>query len=63
MKDAISVLTEWLLSCRHRRTGFPITRRNAKDVRGGVQETYVVCLDCGKQLSYDWSAMRIDPAA
>jgi hypothetical protein len=22
-------------------------------------ETYVVCLDCGKHISYDWTKMRL----
>ena len=26
-------------------------------------ETYVVCLDCGKQFTYDWENMRIGKAA
>jgi len=49
--------------CSHRRTTFPMTpmRKNggfpaATLVRNG---TYVVCLDCGQELPYDWDEMRI----
>lgn len=50
-----------MFGCRHSRYSFPITiragsRRNATASRAG---TYVVCLDCGKELSYDWNAMKI----
>jgi hypothetical protein len=42
-----------LFSCSHRSTTFPQTPG-----RSGTR-TYVVCLDCGKELAYDWAAMRI----
>ena len=49
-----------LFSCSHDRTTFPLTpgRRNvaAAATRNG---TYVACLDCGKEFSYDWAQMRI----
>jgi len=32
------------------------SRRNQAAARLG---TYVVCLDCGKELAYDWQQMRI----
>lgn len=38
------------LSCRHRRFTRPITSDG---------QTYVVCLECGKQFAYDWEAMHI----
>jgi hypothetical protein len=54
-----------LVGCRHRRTTFPFTPARAKT--GGVPsethaETYVVCLDCGKQFVYDWENMRLGGA-
>lgn len=50
-----------VFGCRHSRYSFPITmraslRRGATAVRTG---TYVVCLDCGREFSYDWQEMRI----
>ena len=60
-------LADWLFGCSHRNTGFPITYRTQGGSREQSQsaETYVVCLDCGKRLAYDWANMRIirQPAA
>jgi hypothetical protein len=42
-------LTDWLLGCSHRRTTLPMTHND---------ETYVVCLECGRQFAYDWARMR-----
>jgi hypothetical protein len=50
-----------MFGCWHSRYSFPITvragsRRNGVAARAG---TYVVCLDCGKEFSYDWHAMKV----
>jgi hypothetical protein len=47
-----------VFGCRHRRTTFPLTP--AKASGPGPIETYVVCLECGKQFIYDWEHMRLD---
>ncbi|MBK9166854.1 MAG: hypothetical protein IPM24_05245 [Bryobacterales bacterium] len=55
-------LTDRLYGCSHRKTTFPITLRISVAVNGQPKtqgETYIVCLDCGRHLSYDWAAMRI----
>ena len=46
-----------LFRCPHRR----LTRPVSPVSRGGVSQgqTYVVCLDCGKQFAYDLQEMRI----
>ena len=46
-----------LLRCPHKRITRPITPVS----KGGVPhgDTYVVCLDCGKQFAYDLTKMRI----
>jgi hypothetical protein len=56
-------LINYLCGCPHRRTTFPQTplKRNAgfqapNAVRYG---TYVTCLDCGKELTYNWEEMRV----
>ena len=46
-------LLRLLLGCTHRRMSRPITPPKG--------ETYVVCLDCGKQFVYDWKEMRVGP--
>jgi hypothetical protein len=47
-----------LLGCSHKRTTFPLTpgRTPAGHAHNGP---YVVCLDCGKEFSYDWGTMQI----
>jgi len=61
----IDSLYNLLFACRHRRTTFPLTPAR-KRVSGGQEEgpaeTYVVCLDCGKQFAYDWENMRLGKA-
>lgn len=50
-----------VFGCRHTRYSFPMTirpgSRRAKTV--GRSGTYVVCLDCGREFTYDWQEMRI----
>ncbi len=50
----VSLLTG-LFGCPHRKTTFPRTRLRAD----GVKETYMVCLDCAKQIPYNWTRMRV----
>lgn len=49
-----------LFGCWHSRYSFPITVR-ASSRRGvaGPTGTYVVCLDCGKELPYNWQEMKV----
>lgn len=54
-------LTEWLFGCAHRTTSFPraaAPRAGAEGQQGSNLDTYVVCLECGRHLAYDWTAMR-----
>lgn len=56
-----SKLMDAMFGCWHSRYSFPMTvragaRRNQPGMRVG---TYVVCLDCGKELAYDWQQMRV----
>jgi hypothetical protein len=53
----ISSILKYVLDCSHRRVTWPITPVRKPGVPSG--ETYVVCLDCGKQFAYDWDHMRI----
>ena len=62
----IDAIWNLLFRCQHRRTTFPLTPARSK--KGGESgdkhgETYVVCLDCGKQFIYDWEHMRLGGAA
>jgi hypothetical protein len=46
----LAKLFDSLLFCPHKRLTFPITRKG--------RHTYSVCLDCGKEMPYDWRAMK-----
>lgn len=51
------------LKCKHKRLTFPQTPRSRID-RSKVKAAektgmYVVCLDCGKEMAYDWHQMKI----
>jgi len=57
----LSRMVDALFGCWHSHYSFPITvrggaRRNGAAARSG---TYVVCLDCGKELAYDWNEMKV----
>lgn len=57
----LSRMFDAMFGCWHSHYSFPITvragsRRNGAAARTG---TYVVCLDCGKELAYDWQQMKI----
>jgi len=50
-----------LFGCWHSHYTFPITIRpgSRRSKAATVTGTYVVCLDCGKELPYDWREMKI----
>jgi len=54
-------LFDAVFGCGHQHYGFPITvrsgqRRNQAAFLTGM---YVVCLDCGREMPYDWNEMRV----
>lgn len=63
----LSIIVNALFGCTHRRTTFPMTstRRNivSQQTTETRPKTYVACLDCGKEMDYDWKQMRIATAA
>ena len=55
-------LFDFVFGCWHRRLSFPITLRVGihRNTAGSLTgSTYVVCLDCGKELPYDWTEMKL----
>jgi len=49
-----------LFGCGHARTTFPITpRRTSATTKSDWASMYVVCLDCGQKLRYNWDEMCI----
>ena len=56
-----TALVDALFGCWHKNYSFPITTRRGarRSPAASVTGTYVVCLDCGKELSYDWREMKV----
>ena len=55
-----SRILDALFGCMHRRYSFPITLKKALRSRAAsLTGTYVVCLDCGKEMPYDWEQMKV----
>jgi hypothetical protein len=57
----ISNLFDALFGCWHMHYTFPITMRagSRRTYATAPSGTYVVCLDCGKELRYDWDEMKV----
>jgi hypothetical protein len=57
----LSKLVDVLFGCTHANYTFPRTSKFVHSSTGIAcgPRTYVVCLDCGKDLPYDWQEMRI----
>ena len=56
-------LLQAVFGCTHRKTTFPLTPIRARGIaaRSATEtkaQTYIACLDCGKELPYDWERMR-----
>src|SRR5205823_13779076 len=68
MRALLDRAVNCLWGCTHPRTTFPITLCASVTMDGqpGTQfETYIVCLECGRHLAYDWNSMCVTrrPAA
>jgi hypothetical protein len=52
-----------LFGCTHRHYTFPITSRRGqrRPEAAKLTGTYVVCLQCARELPYDWHQMRVIP--
>jgi hypothetical protein len=57
----VANLAEWLFGCSHQKTTFPRSQRAGADtdLRNAPAETYVVCLECGRHVPYNWTKMRV----
>ena len=57
----VAKLFDALFGCWHTHTSFPQTVRpgTRRSRAASVTGTYVVCLNCGKELPYDWQEMRV----
>ena len=57
----INKVFEAFFGCWHNHYSFPMTVRPGvrRNQAASVTGTYVVCLDCGRELPYDWQDMRV----
>jgi hypothetical protein len=61
----ITKLVDAVFGCWHNRYSFPITMRSHSrkisrpSKAASLTGMYVVCLDCGKELPYDWQEMKV----
>jgi hypothetical protein len=56
----IAKFIETLFGCRHKNYSFPITIKPGRQRNHATHpRTYVVCLDCSRELVYDWARMRV----
>ena len=60
----LQLVLNFLFGCSHQRTSFPLTptrKSSGPQVPGAARfGTYVTCLECGKDLAYNWETMRVD---
>jgi hypothetical protein len=55
-----SRILDLLFGCTHSYYSFPITvKKGARRRASFPTGTYVVCLNCGKEMPYDWTQMKI----
>jgi hypothetical protein len=56
----VSRIFDALFGCWHNHYSFPITvKKGRRSAAALLTGTYVVCLDCGKELPYDWKEMKV----
>lgn len=57
----IEKIYDVVFGCRHSHYSFPVTIRRAslRPQAAALTGTYVACLDCGKELPYDWQEMKV----
>ena len=61
----LAKLVDAFFGCWHSRYSFPITIRagarkgSRPSAASSLTGMYVVCLDCGKELPYDWKQMKV----
>ena len=59
-----SRILDVFFGCSHGHMSFPITiKKGARSRAAFPTGTYTVCLDCGKEMPYDWKQMKIVNAA
>ena len=59
--DMIARTIDAMCGCRHTHYSFPVTvRGKARRPKAAMLTgTYVACLDCGREMPYDWQDMKV----
>jgi hypothetical protein len=57
----VDKLFDAFFGCWHTNYSFPHSTRSGsrRNSAASLTGTYVVCLDCGKELPYDWQDMKV----
>jgi hypothetical protein len=57
----LAKLVDTLFGCRHSKYSFPVTLRgrSRRPQAAALTGTYVACLNCGRELPYDWQEMKV----
>ena len=57
----IAKIFDVVFGCRHSQYSFPMTvrRGSRRSLLPSIMGTYVVCLDCGREMAYDWQRMKV----
>ncbi|MBI4464422.1 MAG: hypothetical protein HY647_06930 [Acidobacteria bacterium] len=54
---------DFLFGCAHNKTSLPITLRKKPGATARPpdqpRETYIVCLECGREFPYSWEQMKV----
>ena len=58
----IGKMFDAVFGCRHSQYSFPMTMKRGawrSAAAGATTSTYVVCMECGRELPYDWQSMKV----
>jgi hypothetical protein len=57
----IAKVFDAVFGCRHSQYSFPMTIRGGRrnSTAAAATGTYVVCIECGKEMPYDWQSMKL----
>ena len=57
----LAKLYDAVFGCKHSHYSFPVTIRRSmrRPQAAALTGTYVACLDCGRELPYDWKEMKV----
>jgi hypothetical protein len=58
--NMLSGMLDVLFGCTHRNYSFPVTPKDRRSTSASsLTGVYVVCLNCGHEMPYDWKEMKL----